>query len=450
MAKLPLEGVRIIDSTYVVAMPYAMGMATDLGAEVVKIEGPAHVDTTRGVGTRPGPDGLQGDGDHWNRAVGFNQMNRGKRSLTLDLSRPEGREVFIELVRVSDVVVDNYTPRVMRRWGLDYPNLRKVKPDLVMISNTAYGYGEGPYSSYPGQATTMEATHGLAWITGYQGDIPGKAGRSYVDFLSAWSGLFALATALRRRNRTGRGQWIDLAMYQLACTFVGEYITDYVANGRVGERMGNRHPWRLQGCYPCADDDQWCVLSVGDDAEWAALCASMDRPDLAGDPRYATALRRRTRQDDLDCEIAAWTRTLPKWDAAHRLQQAGIPCGPVLTTGERMLDEHAWAHGFLEKVTAPPERGLGTRVLMGRPYRMSKAPARIRGFAPALGDGNDHYLKGVLDISSRRIAELEAKDVVNTVPTQVRNGDTRTAQERGGGGMVDARLDPDYKAKLGI
>ncbi|MBI2171857.1 MAG: CoA transferase [Chloroflexi bacterium] len=450
MSRLPLEGIRIIDSTYVVAMPYAMGMATDLGAEVIKVEGPAHVDTTRGVGNNNGPDGVPGP-DSWNRAVGFNQMNRGKRSLTLDLSQPEGRQVFAELVKVSDVVVENFTPRVMRRWELDYPHLKRIKPDIIMLSNTAYGYSDGPYSSYPGQATTMEAIHGTAWVTGYAGGQPDKAGRSYVDFLSCWSGLFAIASALRYRNRTGKGQWIDLAMYQLGCTFVGEYILDWTANGRMGERRGNRHPWRApQGCYPCAGNDQWCVISIGDDQEWAALCQEMGCPELAQDPRYADALGRRKRHDELDRAIASWTRTLDRGLVVERLQAAGVPAGPVFSTRDVNLDTHVWARGYLEKVTSAPERGMGTRVLMGRPYKLTKTAVHVRGFAPALGEGNTHFLQEVLGLSRERVAELEGKDVVNTVPTLVRTGQLRTGRGPRLEGLVGAVIDPDYKKNLGI
>ncbi|MEE8442231.1 MAG: CoA transferase, partial [Dehalococcoidia bacterium] len=202
MSKLPLEGIRIIDSTYVLAFPYAAGIMADLGAEVIKVEGPGHMDGTRQGAFGALPDHEAGE-DPWNRSSMFHQLNRGKRSVTLDLSREEGREVFKELIGVSDILMENLTPRVMRRWGLDYPNLKKLKPDIIMVSNTGYGHGDGPYSQYPGQATTQEATHGLTHITGYPGDIPSKAGQSFVDFLACWSGLLGMATALRYRNETG-------------------------------------------------------------------------------------------------------------------------------------------------------------------------------------------------------------------------------------------------------
>ena len=264
MARLPLEGIRVIDSSYVFALPYAGGILADMGAEVIKIEGPGRIDTTRaGAFSGAYADNSPRD-DPWNRTASFNMLNRGKKSLVLDLSKDEGLAVLKDLIKESDIVMENFTPRVMRRWGLDYPNMKKLKPSIIMVSNTGYGHGEGPYSEYPGQATTQEATHGLTHITGYRGDIPSKAGQSYVDFLACWSALLGIALALRHRNRTGKGLWIDIGMYQLGCYTTSEYIMDWIANSRRGERMGNRHTWRAaQGWYPCGGDAHVCVL--GDD-----------------------------------------------------------------------------------------------------------------------------------------------------------------------------------------
>ena len=287
--RLPLEGIRVLDSTYVFALPYAGGLLADMGAEVIKVEGPGRPDVTRTGGyfgvfaeNDPGED-------WWNRPSTYNLIHRGKQSITLDMTDERGRELFRELVMVSDVVMENFTPRVMRSWGLDYPNLRKLRPDVILVSNTGYGHGGGPYSSYPAQATTQEATHGHCWVTGYVDGGPAKAGASFVDFLSTWTALFAIGAALRYRARTGLGQWVDMGMYQSGVMFLSEYILDAIANGREGGRIGNRHPWRApQGCYPAAGDDQWITLSVGDDGQWRSLCRVMGQPELASDPRFNT------------------------------------------------------------------------------------------------------------------------------------------------------------------
>ena len=191
----------MLDSTYVFALPYAGGLLADMGAEVIKVEGPGRPDVTR-TGGYSGVFAENDVGeDWWNRPSTYNLIHRGKQSITLDMTDERGRELFKELVMVSDVVMENFTPRVMRSWGLDYPNMRKLRPDVILVSNTGYGHGGGPYSGYPAQATTQEATHGHCWVTGYPGEGPAKAGASFVDFLSTWTALFAIGAALRYRSR---------------------------------------------------------------------------------------------------------------------------------------------------------------------------------------------------------------------------------------------------------
>ena len=377
---MPLEGIRVLDSSYVFALPYAGGLLADMGAEVIKVEGPGRPDITRTGGFAGNfPERDLGE-DWWNRPSTYNLIHRGKRSLTLDLTDERGRDVFRQLVRVSDVVMENFTPRVMRGWGLDYPNLRQIKPDIVMVSNTGYGHGDGPYSGYPAQATTQEGTHGHCWITGYSGGPPAKAGASFVDFLSTWTALFAIGTALRYRNRTGHGQWVDIGMYQAGVMFASEYIMDAIANGREGGRIGNRHPHRaLQGCYPAQGEDQWITLSVGSDEQWQALCRLMGQEDLASDSNFADVLARQRNHDRLDKLISDWTVGFDKYELMHRLQAEGIPAGPVLTGKDIHFDPHYQSRGFLERVTYPPERKIGTRPFIGRPYKFSREPVAYSG-----------------------------------------------------------------------
>ena len=335
MSKLPLEGIRVIDSSYVFAGPYATALLGDLGAEVVKIEGPERPDFTRG-GAFSGllPDN-EARSDPWNRTSTFNLANRGKKSLVVDLAKKEGRDVLVDLIKVSDVIVENFTPRVMRGWGLDYPNMKKINPGIVMVSNTGYGRG-GPYSSYPAQATTQEATHGLAAVTGYRDAEPSKAGQSYVDFLAAWSCASAALLGLRYRRRFGEGLWADIGMYQLGCYFVSEFVADHIANGTPNRRIGNRHrQFAPQGVYRCAGQDQWCALSVRDDEEWQALCRVLGKPELAADARFASVEARHAHHDALDELITGWTTTVGKVEAMQRLQAAGVAAGVCQTAGTR-------------------------------------------------------------------------------------------------------------------
>ena len=450
MPRLPLEGIRVLDSTYVFALPYTGGQLTDLGAEVIKVEGPGRPDITRTGGLYGTfPDNITGE-DWWNRPSTYNLLNRGKRSLTLDMSTERGRDLFRELVSLSDVVMENFTPRVMRGWSLDYPNLKKIKPDIILVSNTGYGHGDGPYSGYPAQATTQEGTHGHCWVTGYRDGEPSKAGRSFVDFLSTWSAVFAIGAALRYRNRTGKGQWVDIGMYQAGVMFLSEYIMDAISNGREGGRMGNRHPYRApQGCYPALGEDQWIVLSVADDGQWQALARLMERDDLADDSRFADILARQKNHDELDEIISGWTRERDRYDLMHALQGGGIAAGPVLNSRDVHFDPQYQSRNFLERVEFPPERQMGDRIIMGRPYKFSNTPMRIRRPAPEFGEGNEHYLQGLLGLDADSYQELVQDAVVATVPTSGEPAPTPDPQEAVARGQI-AGWDPDYRERLGL
>ncbi len=450
MAKLPLEGIRVVDSTYIVALPYAASLLADMGAEVIKLEGPSHPDGTRGGGGGASTFADNDPGEKpWNRATLYHSVNRGKKSLTLDLNTPEGLEALKDLLKVSDIFMENFTPRVTRRWGLDYPNLKKLKPDIIMVSNTGFGHGNGPYSEYPAQANSLEATHGLTHITSYIGSPPMKAASSYyADFLACWAALLGVALALRYRNRTGKGQWIDVGMYQLGCFCTSEFIMDWIANSRLPERIGNRHPWRApQGCYPCAGQDQWCVVSCGDDEEWAALCQAMGQPALAQDPRFSNVLGRQQHHDELDGIIAEWTRGLDKFEITERLQGAGVPSGPVMDGRDLSLNKHLWAHGFFEPVRFPPESGMGERVYIGRPWHLSKTPVSIQRPSANLGAHNREVLADILGYTEEQLRTLEEKSIIGEKPLVERAGSTLSPQELVRLGRL-AYYDPDYQEKM--
>jgi crotonobetainyl-CoA:carnitine CoA-transferase CaiB-like acyl-CoA transferase len=446
---LPLAGLRVIDISNVFSLPYAGGLLSDLGAEVIKIEGPGRVDVTRG-GAFSGvyPDNDPAD-DPWNRTSTFNLLNRGKKSLAIDLRRHEGREVLRDLIKVSDVLMENFTPRVMRGWELDYPHAKKLNPNVIMVSCSGYG-PHGPYAQYPAQATTQEATHGLVHVTGYHGGEPSKAGQSFVDFLATWALVMGTTLALRYRNRFGTGLWVDVAMYQLGCSMVSDRILDWEANRRLGERIGNRHPWLApQGCYRCAGDDQWCVVSVHDDEEWAALCRVIGRPKLARDPSFSSNEARMRNHDDIDPVIAEWMAGVSKMEAMERLQAAGVRAGAVFDARDMHVDPHARTRGLLETVRFPPERKIGTRKIIGRPWQLSKTPLHARGPGPMLGEHNREVLQGILGYDDAHYAEMEHAGIIGTHPTHPRPVLRMSMDERVHRGRL-ACWDPDYKERIGI
>jgi crotonobetainyl-CoA:carnitine CoA-transferase CaiB-like acyl-CoA transferase len=423
MNALPLAGIRVVDLSRVFAMPYAGAYLADLGAEVIKVEAcqVQFIDTTRTL-NGPYPDNDAGE-LYWERGGTFHTLNRGKRSLTLDLRSEAGRSVLKQLIQVSDVVLENFTPRVMRGLGLDYPILKALKPDLIMVSNTGYGHS-GPWSNYGAMASALEPTHGTGAFMGYlepdadghlaPGPVPNKIGNSYTDFLATWTALLAVLASLLYRARTGRGMWIDLAMYQVGVSFVGEGLLDFAFNGRRTRRLGNRHEYLVpHGCYPCRGKDQWVALAVRDDADWQALCQVLDSPALAAEgEKFADPVTRHRHQAELDAIIAGWTASQDPHQVMEALQARGVPAGPVLNARQLLADPHLRARGFFEAAEHPPETGLGRREYLGRGWKLSGSTVGIQGPAPCLGEGNDYVLRRVLGLPEEEIAQLRQAGVI--------------------------------------
>ena len=422
MNNLPLSGVRVLDLSRVFAMPYCGAYLADLGAEVIKVD--THysqfVDTTRTL-NGPYPNNEPGD-RYWERGGTFQTLNRGKRSLTLDLRSEAALDILKDLVRVSDIVLENFTPRVMRRFGLDYPNLRAVKPDLIMVSNTGYGHS-GPWSDFGAMATALEPTHGTGAFMGYldtdddghslPGTVPNKIANSYTDFLASWTAQAAVMASLFHRARTGQGMWVDLAMYQVGVTFVGEGLLDFAFNGRRTRRWGNRHSYMSpHGCYPCAGDDEWVALAVRDGTEWAGFCQVIGQAELAGDSRFADPISRNQYQDDLDAIIGQWTSVRTQNGVMRELQSRGIPAGPVLNAKQLLADPHLRSRGFFERVEHPPETGLGIREYVSRGWKLSGTAIHIPSPAPTLGEGNEYVLRQVLGLGSSEVEKLREEGAI--------------------------------------
>ena len=426
MSRAPLENIRVVDLSRVFAMPFAGANLADLGAEVIKIDTcqAQFMETTRTI-TGPFPDNQPGE-LWWEQGGTFQTLNRGKRSLTLDLRSEEAQGILKELVSVSDIVLENFTPRVMARFGLDYASLRAVKPDLIMVSNTGYGHS-GPWSSFGAMASALEPTHGTGAFMGYleddgsgalrEGNVPNKVGNSYTDFLATWTALVSIMAALLHRAKTGRGTWIDLAMYQAGASFIGEGLLAYAFNGQRAQRIGNRHTAMApHGCYPCLGEDQWVTIAVRDDADWLAFCHAIGAPELAADPRLATASQRLMEQDELDSIVSGWTGERTSYQVMETLQGAGVPAGPVLTAGQALADPHFRHRGFFEKVTHPAETGLGEKEYIGRGWKFSGSQAGITGPAPLLGEANGYALREILGLTPERMDALADQSIIGVEP----------------------------------
>ena len=411
MSELPLNNIRVLDLSRVFAMPYVGAYLADLGAEVVKLD-THHIefmDSTRASGFTGGPFPENNPGDaYWERGGTFQTLNRGKRSLTLDLRAGSAQSIVKDLVRVSDVVLENFTPRVMTRFGLEYASLRAERPDLVMVSNTGYGHS-GPWSNFGAMASALEPTHGTGAFMGYltktrEGpdgvfvpeEAPKKMGNSYTDFLATWTALGAIMASLFHRARTGRGMWIDVAMYQVGASFVGDGILDFAYNGRSTRRMGNRHLSAApHGCYPCRARDEWAVIAVRDDGDWKSFCdvAAGEIPELL-DKRFETSRDRLARQDELDSLVGKWTASRSQYQVMEELQSAGVPRRSGL---ERPfpLDRLPFPRqGFLRAGGPPGRNGAGTQGIhrpgledVGQPPSHTPPGARLGGSQPVHPEG---------------------------------------------------------------
>lgn len=415
---LPLEGVRILELGMVIVLPYAIAPLAALGADVVKIETAARPDQVR---WGPPPDNRPRE-DGYNHGAHFQALNRNKRGITIDLTLRAGRDLFLQLVAVSDVVAENFTPRVLRNLELDYPRLRAVNERIILLSSSGFGQS-GPWSNYRAYGPNTEAVDGLMHLTGYPDGPPvrggaGGLGVAFTDAAGAFYGTFAVLAALEQRERTGRGQWLDLSHYEAGVATIPEAVLDYTMNGRVQGRQANRHPWRApQGVYPCAGSDRWLALSVATDGQFAALAEAMGAPALATNPRFATLSGRRAHHDELDALIAAWTVPQEAKALEHQLQAAGVEAAAVATPKDVWLDEQLRHRGFFQNVppaAAAPE--IGPRPHMRPAWRMSATPAETRTRAPEFGQHTDEVLGEYLNLTGAQIAALEQEGVIARAP----------------------------------
>ncbi len=413
-ATLPLTGMRVLDLSYVFAVPYMAGLLSDLGAEVIKIEAPHKLDQTRGRAFGPYLDNDPAQ-DPWNRSGIFYVVNRGKRSLAMDLSQPGGQEIFRELVAKSDIVLENFTPRVMRKWGLHYDELKKIKPSLIMLSNTGYG-STGPWSSFPSQGTTLEATMGITFYTGYRGDKPWKVGQSYPDFIACWAGLNGLWAAIAHMRKTGQGQWVDVGMYQLGVALMPEPLLQKQLDGTEPIRMGNEHAEHVpSNLYQTQGMDQWLALTIQTDSQWVALTTLMQKTELASDPRFGTAPARLRNRDAVNALVAAWCLKHTSQVLFEQLQAHGIAAAPVLNSRDLLRDPHLKHRNFYETVSHPEP--IGERPLIGRPYKLRFRDAHIKKSGPRFGEDNDSILREILGKTPEQISALKDSNVVSDFPT---------------------------------
>jgi crotonobetainyl-CoA:carnitine CoA-transferase CaiB-like acyl-CoA transferase len=412
-----LHGVRIIDLTRVWAGPHATRMLADLGAEVIhvtsrKLVGALTVsqETARILGVYPNDEPGE---RHWNRNSQTNDLMRNKYDITLELDTPAGLALLKRLIAVSDVVVENYSPRVMPKFGLDYPRLHELNPKIILCSMPGYG-SQGPYRTFISYGTNIDPASGLASLMGYPGEEPHMCGNAYPDPVAGLFAVGAILTALYHQRHAGQGQHIDLSQAEATTALLGEFSLGVGLNGVVPPRLGNRHPRQApHGCYPCRGVDKWVAIAVGSDAEWQALQRVLGHPAWCDDPRFATLSGRLQHHDELDCHIAAWSREQEASQVMYVLQQAGVPAGVVVNAEELVNDPQLHARDFFWEIDHP-EAGLLRYA--GQPVRLSETPACCYRPAPCLGQHNEHILGGLLGLSADELAALRDQGVIGDQP----------------------------------
>jgi crotonobetainyl-CoA:carnitine CoA-transferase CaiB-like acyl-CoA transferase len=436
-----LEGIRIIDLTMVFAGPVCSKIFAEMGAEVIKIESIARTDTFTRANVYP--DNVPGE-DNWNQGSSFHTLNAGKYGISLNLGDERGKEIFKQLVKISDVVVENYSPRVMDNWGLGYEALQKIKPDIIMVSMSGLGH-YGPlrdsYMYVPG----MEGMSGLTHVTGQPDEAPLLTGHAYGDWVTGVNAAAGLITALFYHKKTGKGQYVDLSGREAVACHVGEVIMEYTLNKRDPMRNGNRDAVMApHQCFRCKGEDTWVNIAIENDAQWHSLCRAAGHPDWMADVRFADAESRKQNEKVLDETIEGWTNQLDQSEIMHSLQKAGVPCGSVLDMKGINLDPHLHSRKYFYVI----DHGQGT----GKRPIGSQMPAKFKGpkafvpkRAPRFAEDDKYVFGTLLKMSEEEMASLARDKIIGGPPSFPRGRPTRVdlIKQQGSGGF-----DPDYKEQI--
>ena len=410
----PLDGLRVLDFGWVAVGPVIGSLLAEMGAEVIKIESSRRLDYCRLLPPTPSvrreqPDRTPVAAD-LDMVSMFHNYNRGKLGITVDLRHPGAPALLRRLVARSDVVLENFSPGVLRRIGLHYEALREVRPDLVMISCSAAGQ-DGPWSELKTFAPSLSSLAGLEVLIGYPGErVLGALAYGYADPSNAHHGALAVLAALWHRQRTGQGQYIDMSQLEATVGLTVEPLMDWFMNGRVWGRQGNDHlSMAPHGHYPCRGDDAWVSIAVEDDSAWTRLVAALGDVPWAREPRFAALAGRRAHLAELDARLAEWTRERTGWEATEILQRAGVAAFPVYGLDEQAADPHFQARGLMAR---PEHPRIGPMQVYAHPIKLGATPGGVTATAPMLGEHNDHVFRELLGLSAVEIERLRAEGVI--------------------------------------
>jgi crotonobetainyl-CoA:carnitine CoA-transferase CaiB-like acyl-CoA transferase len=404
-----LSGTRVLDLTHAWAGPFATQLLADYGAEVIKIESCDRPDMLR-FSTWSTEEARP---EAYNRGGWFQSLGRNKLGLTLDLKQPQGHELFKRLAAQSDVVIENFSARVMRSLGLEYSVLQAMNPQLIMVSMPGFG-NAGPYKNFVAFGEMIEPFAGLSELTGYADRAPLRVAVAYPDPVAGFHAALAVLLALRQRHHTGVGQHLYIPHREPITRMLGEAVLDYTVNGRIPRRTGNRHrAWAPHGCYPCAGEDRWITMVARTDAEWEAMCGVFEDSDWSHDPRFANSFTRWKHAGQLDACIGQSTRHWEAYSLATRLHEVGVPAAVVQTSSDLLNDVHLRARQAFWVIA---HTLAGTYPYPAPSTRLVSTPPHLTRPAPNLGEHNAEILQGVLGLSAADVRDLQAKGVIGIVP----------------------------------
>ncbi|KUZ72323.1 CoA-transferase [Burkholderia ubonensis] len=403
-----LSHIRVLDLTRVLAGPWCAQTLADFGADVIKVERPGAGDDTRHWGP---PYLKDADGADTAEAAYYLAANRNKRSVTVDIATPEGQQIVRELAAQSDVVLENYKVGQLKKYGLDYDSLRAVKPDLIYCSVTGFGQ-TGPYAHRAGYDFIVQGIGGFMSITGERDGEPGggpqKAGVAIADLATGLYSTIAVLAALAHRDRTGEGQYIDMALLDVQVALLANMNTNFLASGKPPVRWGNAHP-NIVPYQTFQTSDGWIIVAVGNDGQFRKFVEAGGRPELADDERFATNPSRVRHRDTLVPILAEMVKARGKADWIGALEAAGVPCGPINELDEVFDNEQVVARGM--QVSLPHPCGADVK-LVRNPIRMSATPPDARTAPPLLGAQTEDVLRDMLGYDDVRIAALKAKQAI--------------------------------------
>jgi len=416
----PLVGVRVADFCWMGVGAMATRLLADFGAEVIKIEDRSRLDMPRRLPIYKGETarayGEEDPNPDPNKGGLFNNYNRNKLGVTINMRTPQGRELAERLIRESNVVTENFAPGVMERWGLTEERVRELRPDVIYARMSGYGHS-GPHAHFRSYGPVVQAVSGLSHISGLPGREPSGWGLSYMDNQAAYYNSAALLIAIFARNRTGKGTDIDVSAVEAGVELLGPLLLDVAVNKRSTRGddfpLGNRleHPRAApHGVYPSLGADRWVAIAVLHDAEWRALVQAMGSPAWAVDPRFATQDQRYRHQDELDAHIADWTRTRDRHEVMHLLQAAGVRAAAVQDAEDTSEHDPQIAHrGLFFELDHPV---IGEAKFEGVPFSIAGFGADNWRSAPLLGEDNEYVLKETVGLSDDEIRDLAESGVI--------------------------------------